>query len=742
MTTEARPQRFSRRTFLKATGWTAAGLTVVYLVGRKVFPVFPSTSDPDDDTGAAWLQVRSDGRVAMLCPVHELGQGSSIGLAQIAAEELGVAAADIDIRFPSTREIPNMRFTTGSQSIAVHARPMARAAAALREELRRRAASQLGVAPGALRDGEAGFVLEEGRAVPFREIVRGAAVVLDAGELPEAPLYTFDAHRKHRQVGLGIAQFQALDIVTGRALFAADQRLPDLVYGRALQAPLAGARIVKVDEKTARAVPGVIAVVIDRERDFVGVVAETPGAVTRALAQLRVTWDRPAPFTHADIERAVDVDQALARGKLERRLVDDDLQIDRPWEVDLRFDLPILHHAAQEPRSAVARFAERGGEEVVEIWTGSQDTFVNQKKAAAELSWPVDRVVVHAMRLGGAFGGRAIYDVTREALLLARAVKRPVKVEWSRHDEFLGDRNRPPSSHRVRIRSDGQGRVTDWWHAVASGHVLLSELLAPQWLLPPLRMAMADFGATRGLRTHYAAARKRIEFSDVELPIHVGQWRSLGATPNNFAIECAIDELARELGRDPVEFRLQNLPPAHARLTACLTKVRELCEARPRNPRSGFGRGYACGIYHDHSYVAVACDVFVDRPRQQVRVLRACCAQDVGLAINPDQIKAQIEGNVMLGIGQVLMEEAKIANGRIAAKRFSDYPTPTLADAPEFEIALISDRSAAPAGAGETALIAAMPALANAIRDATGVRVTRLPLRFEALSARAGGAAR
>lgn len=735
MTAATGTRGFSRRGLLIATGWTAAGLTVAYLVGRKFLPIFPSTADPEANAGAAWLQMRPDGRIAMWCPVHELGQGSSIALAQIAAEELGVDVRDIDIRLPTTAEIPAMRFTTGSQAIAVHARPMARAAAALREELRRRAAQRLGVVTAALADGVAGFTVGDGRSVAYRDLVRGAAVVLDAAALPDAPLYTFDAQRAHRQVGRAAMPMQARDIVTERPVFAADVRLPGMAYGRAVQAPLAGARIVAVDDAAARASPGVIAVVVDRERDFAGVVAETPGALTRALELLQVRWDRPAPFTQADLDRGVDVDAALARGNLERRIVDDELRADGPWDIDLRLDLPVLHHAAQEPRSAVARFGRDGDHEIVEIWAGSQDSFVNQKKAAAELGWPAERVVLHTMRVGGAFGGRAIYDVVREAVLLARAVARPVKVEWSRADEFVGDRNRPPSSHRVRIKADAQGRITDWWHAAVSGHVLLSELLAPQWLLPPLRLVMADFGATRGIRTPYAAARQRIEFSDVELPIHVGQWRSLGATPNNFAIECAVDELARKLGRNPVEFRLQNLAPANARLAACLNQVRELCEVRPRPALPGFGRGYACGVYHDHSFVAAAFDVRVDRQRQRIEVMRAVVAQDIGLVINPDQVRAQIEGNVMHAIGQVLMERASVADGGIAARRFSDYPTPTLADAPEIEVALIGDASIAPAGAGETALIAAVPALANAVRDASGVRAPGLPVRIDDLPA-------
>jgi isoquinoline 1-oxidoreductase beta subunit len=479
--------------------------------------------------------------------------------------------------------------------------------------------------------------------------------------------------------------------------------------------------------------PGVIAVVIDRARDFVGVVAATPRALDRALEEIDVAWETPPVPSRQDVAGRVDVDHGLAAGggALEHRILGDAVSTEAPWEIDLRVDLPALHHAAQEPRAAVARFGRRDGTDIVEIWTGSQDVFVNRNKAAAELGWSTDRVIVHLMRAGGAFGGRALYDVVRDAVLLARAVNRPVKVQWSRADEFLADRARPPSSHRIRMRADETGRITDWWHAVVGGYVVLTEFLAPPWLLAPVRLAVADFGATRGIVPPYAAVRRRVEFADLDLPLHVGPWRSLGATPNNTAIEVAIDAFARKLGRDPVEVRLKNLPPTMARLAACLEKVRGICEAVPRPGVEGFGRGYACGVFHDHSFVAAAFDVVVDRTNKRIRPLRACCVLDVGLAINPDRIKAQTEGCIMMAVGQVLMEAAPIHDIGFSARHFGDYPTPRLADSPRFEIDIIHNPQTAPAGVGETALVAAVPALANAISDATGRPIMMLPIRWD-----------
>lgn len=724
-----------RRRFLLATGGVAAGVAVVWGIGRRVLPALPSNSDPGDRDGAFWLQVGASGRVAMLCPIHELGQGSSIALAQIAAEELGVDVESIDLRVASTAELPRMRFTAGSTSIATHARPVARAAAALRETLRARAARLLGVDPSAVRDGRGGFTGPDGRTLAFARLADGAPIVLDAARFPDAPLRSLSNARGHTQVGRPARQWQAREIVTGSPLFAADARWPAMAYGRVAQAPRPGATIVRADATAARAVAGAVAVV-DVDGGFAGVVAPTPGRVERALRALAVEWSPPREDVAAAVARAIDVDRRLADGALDHVLEKGPVDTATPWTVDLRVDVPALHHAAQEPRCAIARFVGEPGREVAELRVGTQDAFALRAHAARLLGWPPDRVIVHPVRVGGAFGGRALFDVAREALVLARAAGCPVKVQWTREDEFVADRLRPPSSHRVRVRATPDGRITDWWHAAASGHVLFTELLGPDWLLAPVRALTADFGATRGLVPPYSAIRRRVEFADAALPLHTGPWRSLGATPNAFAIESAVDELARVLRIDPIALRLLNLGPHGARLAACLEKLRERCAARPPAGRPGEGRGVACGVYHDHSFVAVAFDVRVDPGTRRVDVLRAICAQDVGLVVNPDQVRAQVEGCVMQAIGQVTTELAPIGARGPSARRFSDVDLVTIAQAPEFEIDLIGDPAAAPSGVGETALVAAVPALANAIRDACGVRPARLPFAADPAAAR------
>jgi CO/xanthine dehydrogenase Mo-binding subunit len=718
----------SRRRFLQATGWTAAGVTVVYFGGRSLLSTLPSFDVPGEDAGAAWIQIRADGRCQMLCPRSEMGQNASIGLAQIAAEELNISVEEIDLRFPNTHEIPQVILTAGSMSMRLFTEPTARAAAALREVMRGRAAEHSGTDLAAVEDGVGGFVLPDQRTLSYGDLATGEPVILDGGEVPEARLYSFDATRRHRQIGRSAAPHQLQEIVTGAPVFASDVRVPDMLFGRTVRPAARSARLVSVDDASAQDVPGVVQVIIDHKRDLVGVVGETPGAVDGAIEALDVTWELPARFDQQTIDELIDVDAALARGDLEHTLLDDTFDPEPAWDIDLRFEVQVQSHAMQEPRAAVARITPINGRERVEIWTGSQDPFVVQRHAARDLGVSKDQVIVHAHRMGGGFGGREHYDVERDAVWLARAAGRPVRAQWSREDEFRAARNRPPSTHRLRLKADEQGRLTDWWHAFVSGYIIFARGRLPGWLLPPARLT-GDLGVARGGLPPYAAGRKRIEYDDIDLPIDLGTWRSLGATPNTFAIESAIDELARLRNLDPVEFRLQNLAPEHDRLAACLRKTRELAEKAALPSGAGVGRGYACGIYEEHSFVAASADVQVDKAAQAIRVVRMCCVQDVGLAVNPDQLKAQIEGNLIWGLGMALKERVEIGQSDIASLNFDRYEIPGIQDVPEFDIEIISPHRIPPAGAGETALIVGPPAIANALREATGRRYTALPIR-------------
>ena len=722
-------KKIGRRTFLKATGWTVGGLTVAYFGVRRFGPVLPSFFPPNDESGAAWLQMTGAGRCRFFCPRAEMGQHANTGLMQVLAEELNLQVSDIEPSFPTTTtDIPETMLTAGSMSIPMFARPMAQGAAGMREQLRSMAADRLGVSPQRLGDAQGGFTSGNGGFVSYAEIVDGRDLILGADELPEASLYTYDTDRVHKQVGQPVAPPALAGMVTGAPLYAADIILENMVYGRAVQPPVHGAQLLNVDDSRVRALPGILKVVVDFKGSFVGVVGETPGAVNRAVSLMKVVWQRPpTAMSQESIDQLLDVDLALANGELEHRIAAGTIDEEQAWDLDMRFDVQMQSHAMQEPRAAVIRLS-RNRSPAVEMWTGSQDPFYMQRFVADELGVDRSEVVVHSMFMGGGFGGRELQEVQFDALRLARHIDRPIKVQWTREDEFTAARNRPGSSHRVRMRADSDNRISVWSHDFVSGHVLFAQGRLPGWLLGTARTLTSDLGAVRGAVPPYRAGATHVAMSDIDLPVDLGSWRSLGAAPNCFVVESAVDALAHSLGQDPVAFRLRNIADEHERLRHCLNRTRELASAIALPEGEGHGRGYACGIYEGNSFVAVSADVHVDSASEEIRVLRMCCAQDVGLAINPDQLRAQVESNLIWGIGMALTEKVEVDGNGVSSTDFDTYRIPRISQAPEFDIEIVRNPGFAPGGAGETALIAAAPAIVNAVFDGTGIRLTKLPI--------------
>jgi isoquinoline 1-oxidoreductase beta subunit len=323
--------------------------------------------------------------------------------------------------------------------------------------------------------------------------------------------------------------------------------------------------------------------------------------------------------------------------------------------------------------------------------------------------------------------------VELEAALLARAVQRPVKVQWTRAQEFRQAFHRPPSSHRVRVRLQ-DGQLKDWSHAFVSGHILFTNAAMPPWM-QSISHFLGDNGVARGARLPYRARRKDTRFALERLPLLSGPWRGLGAGPNHFVTESVVDECAHRAAQDPLAYRLAHLD--HPRLARVLQRVAQLARwgEAPSISADGLrqGRGLACGIYKDMSYAAVVADVTVDAAGA-VRVRKLWCAHDCGRVINAEQVRAQCEGNLVWGLGMVLVEGLRFEGPGVAATSFAESPIPRWDEVPALEVALV-DHGEPPTGAGETAIVAASAAIANAIRAATGVRLLTLPCRPELLRA-------
>jgi isoquinoline 1-oxidoreductase subunit beta len=501
--------------------------------------------------------------------------------------------------------------------------------------------------------------------------------------------------------------------------------LPGMLYGRVIRAavpPEITSSLQTLNESAARQVKGFVALVRSQKLQMassegVGIVAQTPGALDRIEKALNARWSVQGQADTQRIQQAIDIDRRMAASMKRDKYIHNDPIPEGQWDVDLRVDIPIAAHAAIEPRVAVAQMHADGR---LEMWVGSQDVFYQRDVACRRLGMNEDKVLVHGCRVGGAFGGKTISTVELEAAVLAHELKVPVKVQWSRAQEMLQAFHRPPSSHRVRARLQN-GRLAHWSHDFASSHILFTAAVVPAWM-QKITDFIGDGGVARGAALPYKAQAKRTGFDLVRLPVHTGPWRGLGAGPNAFVIESAMDECARVARRDPVEFRLQHIE--EPRLKRVLEQAVASAPSAPQTANGWLlGRGVACGIYKNTSFAAVVADVRVDPASGKVRVLHMHCAHDCGRVVNPDQVRAQCEGNLVWGLGMVLVERWSTD-----ARNFGESPIPRLTQLPGLSVYLV-DHGEPSSGAGETAIVAAGAAIANAVRAATGWRLQQLPLQ-------------
>jgi len=659
----------SRRSLLIGSG----GIAIAFGLGAcSLIPPIPKRPAPTLDDAIGWIQLTPEGRFVLWSPRAEMGQNVLGGLRRIAARELGLPDDAIEVRVAGTADIQRVKATVGSDSIRELLVPLTTACARLRDEMRSR-----GITPPALR--------------------RPAA----------------------------IAEPQHHALVTGAPVFAADVRLPGMLHAAALRPAWRrelGPRLLGWNQAAVSAVPGFVAQLELPELDGPVLVARHPAALLAMRAAAAPRWQPPARAP--DANTMVDIDTALARG----RFTQDSGQVqDGPWTVDLRLDVPMAAHAASEPRCAVARFSAEG----LELWCATQDPFFIRDVMARDHGLALDKIVVHNHRIGGAFGGRTIANVEREAVFIAQAVKAPVKLQWSREDEFIAGFHRPPSSHRIKLRVGADGLISDWWHALSSSHIIFTSAAMPPWM-QAFTNFVGDPGTARGQQAPYAFTRQRRSLQLTRLPLATGPWRGLGAGPNVLAIEAAMDAAARASGQDPVAFRLKHLAGA-PRLANVLKRAAALADAAPARVAAAgerISRGVACGVYKEQRVAAAVAEVIVTAHR--IRVTRVWCSHDCGAMVDARGVRAQVEGNLVWCLGLVLSDELTAPQATPEQTSFAQYTLPRISDMPQLHIDLVPSTEA-PTGAGETAIVAGAGAIYNAVVAATGIRPQRLPVRPEAL---------
>lgn len=642
-----------------------------------------------------WLTMDAQGRVTVYAGKVEYGQGVRTGFALEVADELDVPLDAVQVVLADTGLVPWDGGTNGSQSTATVGARLRQAAAAARHALLELAAQRWGASVEEL-DAQTGYVVHKGdreRQVSYAELLKDRQLTVRV---------TDDVRTKDpdgfRLMGQPSVRVDAVARVTGRLQYTQDIRLPGMLFGKVLRPPSYGARLRDLDASRAERLPGFVAVV--RDGDFAGVIAEREEVAEYALQALRARWeerhDHPSDWDLPVLlkERA----QELAVLREEGSLAEGFRQADRVFE-EVYF-IPYVSNAPMEPRAAVAHWE---GDQLT-VWASTQRPFGLRADLAQTFGIPEDRIRVIVPDVGGAFGGKQMPDVAVEAARLARAVGRPVRVAYTRAEEFAWAPVRPAAVIEIRSGVKADGTIVAWEHiAYHAGE--------------------NAFRARRGADTPYNTPNVRIAVANAESPLRTGSYRSLGGAVNHFAREVHMDEIAAALEMDPVELRLRNL--SHERLRRALTAAAERFGWRALRQPSPQGVGVAIG-YDVGSYVAECVELTV-RGRE-VHVQQVVAGFDCGLVVNPEGVRNQVEGSIMMGLGTALWEAIEFAGGRMLNPSFSRYRVPRITDAPEIEVVLVGDPHTPSTGAGEPAIVPIAAAIANGVFNATGTRIRELPI--------------
>jgi nicotinate dehydrogenase subunit B len=642
---------------------------------------------------AAWLHIGETGRVTVFTGKVEVGQNVRTSLTQVVAEELRLGVDAIELIMADTDRTPFDMGTFGSMTTPRMASQLRKVAAAAREGLIDLAAEQAKVERDSLvvADGQVKHPPSK-RTFPFGELTRGKKLTRTVGaDVPVTPAADW------KVAGTSVPKVDGRAIVTGQHRYAIDVKRPGMLHGKVLRPATLNAELVSVDLEAARRLPGVTVV---RDGDFVGVVAPSESLAERALAAIRAEWKSTAQPSDKDLYEYLKTNRGEERGfggrggqdqgSVEKGLAAAD------HKVEASYTIAYIAHAPLEPRAAVAEWTDGR----LTVWTGTQRPFGVRGDLARVFGLAAEKVHVLVPDTGSGYGGKHTGEAAIEAARLAKAAGKPVKLVWTREEEFTWAYFRPAGVIDLKAGVRKDGILTAWeCHNYNSG--------------------------ASALRSPYEVANVRAVFHASRSPLRQGSYRALAATANHFARESHVDDLAAAVGMDPLEFRLKNLK--EPRLRAVLEAAARHFGWDKARPAAGHGFGLAVGT-EKGSYLASCAEVSVEKPSGRVRVIRVVTAFECGAVLNPDHLKNQIEGAVVMGLGGALFEAIRFEGGKILNPRFSSYRVPRFGDAPAQEVVLLDRKDLPSAGAGETPIVAVAPAVGNAIFHATGRRLRSLPM--------------
>ncbi len=716
-----------RRSFLVGVSAAGGGLVLGFAVPFAPGAAAPARADMTDVSEApeitCWVTISADDTVTIRVAHSEMGQGASTGLAMLVAEELDCDWAKVRTEFVSPtknarrNQVWGDTSTGASRSIASSQAYLRRAGATAREMLIAAAAARWNV-PAAQCRANNGTIVHgpSGRTVTFGAVAEAAAKI-------EPPAGVKLKHaRDWKLAGTARKRLDVLDKVTAQPVYAIDVRLPDMLHAAIVQCPVFGGTLKSVDESSIAALPGVRGVV--RMPDAVAVVADSWWRAKRAADALCVTWDdrgntrissaaiaqsvREALDAPAAQVARADGNPAAALSRAARRIAAD-------------YAVPFLAHATMEPQTCTAHVRPDG----VEIWAPSQDPATALVTAAIAADVPNDKVTVHRPMLGGGFGRRGpVQEYVRQAVVIAKQFKEPVKLVWSREQDIAHDQYRPCGMARLTAGLDARGMPVAWTIRLAGPSFVAA-------LVPEFGANIVDRSFVSGLGEEmpYAVPNYKVDYVICPTSVSLGVWRAINYTQNAFYKECFVDEMAHEAGMDPYLFRRRLLANSPRNLAVLDAAARKAGWASPPPPgvHRGIALNEACG-----SYCAQVVEASVADGR--VRVHRVVSAIDPGHVVNPLSVEMQTQGAVVYALTAALLGEITVKDGAAVQSNFDTYEMLRMADAPRVETVIVPSGDFW-GGVGEPPVPPLAPALCNAIFAATGKRIRSLPLKNHDLRA-------
>ena len=706
--------QLSRRSVLKAAGAGGALLLTVQLpLAATKAVAAPAHASPA--TFNAVVRIGADDVVTLVMPRVEMGQGTYTAVPMLIAEELEVDLANVRLEHAPADDklyaLPggSVQVTGGSNSIRTSWLPMRQAGAAARMMLVSAAAQAWGVETSACK-AESGSVLHtaSGRRLRYGELAALAA------QLPVPAQIPLKDRAQFHKIGSGQKRLDGPEKVNGTARFGIDVRMPGLRVATVAASPVPGGRVKSVNAQAARRVRGVRQVV--RLDDVVAIVADHMGAARKGLAAAQIQWDDGAAARYstetmiAELAKASEQDGATARKEGDVAAA----KAGGARTIEAVYQQPLLAQAPMEPMNCTVHLHAGG----CEIWLGTQVPTRAQAAAAQAAGLPVEKVQVHNHLLGGGFGRRLDADYVTQAVRIAREVKGPVKVVWTREEDMQHSTYRPYHYNRLSATLDAQGKPIAWHHRVTGSSIIAR--YAPAGFKNGI-----DTDAIRDASGPYDFPNVLVQYVRQEPPegLLTGWWRGVGHMQNAIPVESFIDELARAAGQDAIAFR-KPLLAKHPRALKVLEVAAEK-SGWGQPPPKGRGRGIALTLSF-RTYAAQVVEVSVDA-EGNVKPERVVTVVDCGQVVSPGTVQAQVQGGIVFGLSAALFGNISIKDGRVEQSNFHDYRVLRMNEMPVMETHVIPSTED-PTGIGEISTVVITPALLNAIHDATGKRIRRLPM--------------